>query len=65
MADQSFSRTFVLSPVQDIVVKSVAKKFEGNESMALRYIINEYARLDSEVPTAEPAPLFADENGGK
>jgi len=42
MSEQSFSKTYVIYPTQDSVVKAVARRFEGNESMALRCIINDY-----------------------
>lgn len=60
MADTSFSKTFVLYPRQDFVIKAVAKQFEGNESMAFRHIVNFYEQncLMAQPAAAEPAPLF-------
>lgn len=60
MDQQTIQKTITIYPRQDFVIKTVAKQFEGNESMAFRHIINFYEEhcLITQPAAAEPAPLF-------
>lgn len=51
----AFARTYSIYPLQDRIVKAIAKqRFEGNESFALRHIVDYYAREHGITPIPDP-----------